>query len=202
MTTANASDFDKAREKAIIYQNRAREKQLKKINSPEHKEKEKLKKIAAIKKKQEKQRSRPYKPVSTKPQKPLVTRKPLNSKSQKPIKTKGLKGVARSKAEINLHDKMAALGCICCINANLIIPFSNSPVSIHHFAGRVVDGAHKKVLPLCAAHHDTPLPKKDSVNYPDVFPIHAKGKDGGKVRWEKVNGTQEELLKQTMSLIA
>ena len=120
------------------------------------------------------------------------------------MKTKGMAGRTRTSEEVALHDAMAALGCICCINKGLIQPFSGTPVSIHHFDGRTKEDAHKKALPLCGWHHDVPIPQNDPAFalYPFIFPIHAKGSVGGRVAWEAENGTQEALLEQVMNLIA
>lgn len=115
----------------------------------------------------------------------------------KPIKSKGMAGKSRTKSDLSLHDELGQLGCICCINAGLIQPYSSSPVSIHHIRGRTVADAHKYVLPLCAWHHDTPVPPGADVS-PKVFPIHSKGNEGGRVKWELVNGTQLDLLRQVL----
>ena len=118
----------------------------------------------------------------------------------KSIKSKGMAGKARTKSDMSLHDKLGQLGCICCINAGLIQPFSGSPVSIHHIRGRTITDAHKYVLPLCAWHHDTPVPQDSGVSS-DIFPIHSKGSEGGRVRWEEVNVKQHLLLEQVMELV-
>ncbi len=121
--------------------------------------------------------------------------------SYRAIKSKGMVGKTRTKSDINLHDKLGQLGCICCINLGLIQPYSGSLVSIHHIRGRTAPEAHKYVLPLCAWHHDTPLCAREGQNHPGVFPLHAKGSEGGKVKWERFHGTQMDLLCQVLSLV-
>lgn len=54
-----------------------------------------------------------------------------------------------TKSDKLYWDRLASLGCIACL-----IDGINSPdVSIHHIDGRTKPGAHRKVLPLCAGHH-------------------------------------------------
>lgn len=57
--------------------------------------------------------------------------------------------MTRTKAEIQYHDRIASLGCIAC----RIDGVYNPHVSIHHIDGRTKAGCHRKVLPLCAGHH-------------------------------------------------
>jgi len=188
-------------EKKKAYQERARQKQIAKINSPEYKAKMQLKAKASYEKAKAKQAEKRHAKVKTKAKtKTASVRLNTPAKPRKPIKSKGLLGSPRSKSDIELHDKMAELGCICCIKQGLILPFSGSPVSIHHTAGRTTPNCHKKVLPLCAWHHDTPIPinHPNYTQYAHVFPIHAKGNVGGKVAWEKVNGTQEALILEVL----
>ncbi|MDC8832826.1 Ref family recombination enhancement nuclease [Alteromonas gilva] len=186
-------------EKRKQYQERARLKQLAKINSPEYQAKQRAKAEAAFKRKLEKAKAKSQESYPVKPS--LPASKP--HKHRKKLKSKGMVGISRNKSEIELHDKMAKLGCICCINQGLISPFSGGPVSIHHFDGRTKEGCHKKVLPLCAWHHDTPIPTDHPyiAQHPNVFPIHAKGSVGGKVPWEKVNGKQDDLLLEVLGYL-
>lgn len=189
----------------------ARKKQLEKMNSDEYKQREKIKQKIAQEKLLAKINSDDYKikqqknaEITKERQRQKQKEKAKNvmeGKVKKKIKYKGLKGINRTTEELMLHDKMAGLGCICCINLGLIEPFSGMPVSIHHIDGRTKKHSHKKTLPLCAAHHDTPLDKVMSNQYPDIFPIHAKGSVGGKTRWEKINGDQYKLLKQVLKMI-
>ena len=168
------------------YQQRARERQLAKLTNPAYIEKQREKQRCARARQIEKRQKRNA---------PLVTKKPL--------KQKGMAGKARSRNELSLHDAMGALGCICCINSGLSEAYSGTPVSIHHIKGRTSRDAHKFVLPLCGWHHDTPLPPEIAGlgKYKNEFPLHAKGKEGGKSAWERVNGSQLELLRQVLSLL-
>lgn len=194
-----ALSFEQKLAKQKTQQERARKKQLERINSPEYKAKQLSQRIATNERMRarqlEKAKAKPV--VSSKPPakrpKPIVTRKPL--------KSKGLAGKARTTSEKSLHDKMAAIGCICCINAGLIT-IGNSYVSIHHCHGRTKKSSHEETLPLCAYHHDTPMDTKTlRLAHPNVFPIHAKLAEGGKSLWEKENGTQNELIAQVWAMI-
>mgnify|MGYP003669111732 CR=1 FL=1 len=194
---------------------RSQSKQQDKMNCPIFREEQAAKAFASAKRQQARQIEKQLQkqdeqkrqkklnaasyPNVVKQPKPLK-RTPLK-KATEPIKSKGLVGISRTKDEMELHDKMAALGCICCINKGLILPFSNSPTSIHHIDGRTKKDCHKKSLPLCAWHHDTPVPTELKAMYPDVFPLHAKGAEGGKKAWENLHGTQYELLEQVMEFI-
>ena len=97
-------------------------------------------------------------------------------------KSTSVKGKARTKAEKELHDKIAALGCIACHLDGIFNPW----VSIHHIAGRTSPGAHLKVLALCGPHHQT-----GGEDAPAIHPW--------KTRFEAKYGTQAELLALTLS---
>lgn len=207
------------------------EKQRQKQNCPEHQAKLKQKREAsiqrqidkqnspeAIAKRQEKtkeafekQKAKPKKPIQCKPKTKaktvlkstasIKTNKPLKAKA--PIKKTSMKGKARKTHEIELHNKMAEIGCIVCVNLGLTPAYEpNTHVSIHHCNGRTKEEAHEECLPLCSGHHDTPLPTKAvrEAN-PLIFPIHAKGAEGGKKKWEETFGTQEELIAQTWETV-
>ena len=61
-----------------------------------------------------------------------------------------------TKADKQYWDRLASLGCIACRIDSGGYTISNGevePVSIHHIDGRTKPGAHRKVLPLCAGHH-------------------------------------------------
>ncbi|WP_018984036.1 Ref family recombination enhancement nuclease [Salinimonas chungwhensis] len=191
-------------------QERARQRQLEKQRSPEYRAKQREKQRATAERQRAKALANKDKLVEkAKAQAETqrtraIKRAKLNSNKpaarNKPIKSKGMAGKARTKSDMSLHDKLGQLGCICCINAGLIQPFSGSPVSIHHIRGRTTADAHKYVLPLCAWHHDTPVPQDSGVSS-DIFPIHSKGSEGGRVRWEAVNGTQFLLLRQCLNMV-
>jgi len=81
--------------------------------------------------------------------------------------------------------KVAALGCIVCRNHG----FDDSPAEIHHIrAGQGLKRAsHYETIPLCPTHHRIG-------GYGIAF--HA-----GKVAWEKVFGTEKELLATVLGLV-
>lgn len=76
------------------------------------------------------------------------------------------------------HDLLAnVVGCIACRIDGIV----NHHVSIHHVDGRTKPGAHKRVLPLCAPHHQT-----GGEAAPSIHPW--------KRRFEAKYGTQEALM--------
>ena len=87
-------------------------------------------------------------------------------------------------------DAIGRLPCIAC----WLHGRENPVLSLHHVFGRVGERAHAYVLPLCCYHHDTLLEADKRAQYPDMIPIHAKGKYGGKAQWKIHNGTETELL--------
>lgn len=97
-----------------------------------------------------------------------------------------MKGSTRTKAEKLLHDQLAALGCIAC----RIDGVENLHVSIHHIDGRTKPGAHQRVLPLCAGHHQT------GTGAPGLIAVHP-----WKNRFEAKYGSQIDLLQKCMELI-
>tara|TARA_B110000908_G_scaffold34724_1_gene41632 strand:- start:571 stop:867 length:297 start_codon:yes stop_codon:yes gene_type:complete len=85
-----------------------------------------------------------------------------------------------TKKEKAYHNDVASLGCIACyLDGNM-----NSEVSIHHCDGRTKKGAHMKVLPLCAGHH-----QDGTGNDKTMIPIHPYKK-----RFETRYGLQSELM--------
>ena len=90
-----------------------------------------------------------------------------------------------TKAEKALWSRMADFGCIACYLDGL----KNTYVSIHHTDGRTKPGAHSRVLPLCAPHHQT-----GGEEAPAIHPF--------KARFEKKYGKQAELVQKVMELIA
>lgn len=97
-----------------------------------------------------------------------------------------MKGRSPSAAEKRFHDQLAALGCIACrIDGN-----HNPTVSIHHIDGRTKPGAHMRVLPLCAGHH------QDGYGIPGLIAVHPF-----KRRFEDRYGSQYELLAMCEQLL-
>jgi hypothetical protein len=93
-----------------------------------------------------------------------------------------------SKAEKKRWDQIAQLGCLPCKQDG----FLNTLVSIHHVDGRTKPDAHKKVLALCAGHHQ----QGSNTNNPNMLAVH-----GNKARFEAKYGTQQELLTKTKELL-
>ena len=79
-----------------------------------------------------------------------------------------------------LWDRLAGLGCIACIKDGRFNPH----VSIHHVDGRTKPDCHKLVLPLCGEHHQ----------HRDDDPLGRVGVHPYKARFEKLYGSQEELM--------
>ncbi|MBD3610631.1 MAG: recombination enhancement function protein [Gammaproteobacteria bacterium] len=116
-----------------------------------------------------------------------------------PLKSKGMKGRSRTAEEKLLESKIAAIGCICCLNQGWYTSAMQAEehqryISLHHVDGRTKPWCHAKQLPLCQHHHDT-VPGAGAPE--TLFPIHG----GGRQRWEAVNGTEEALLKQVYDMI-
>jgi hypothetical protein len=97
-----------------------------------------------------------------------------------------VKGKTPTAAEKRFHSQIAAIGCIACLKDGQ----SNQVVSIHHIDGRTKPGAHMKVLPLCAGHH------QDGYGIPGLIAVHPY-----KRRFEDKYGKQEDLLAECRSLI-
>lgn len=84
---------------------------------------------------------------------------------------------------------VASLGCIVCRNLGLGDTGPNT--AIHHIRHQVGMGrraSHFETLPLCPAHHQTGG---------HGVAIHA-----GKETWERLYGTEVELLEQVRGLLA
>lgn len=97
-----------------------------------------------------------------------------------------MKGRTPTKAEKQLHDRIASLGCIAC----LLDGRQNPVVSIHHIDGRTKPEAHRQVLPLCAGHH------QDGTGAPGLIAVHPY-----KARFEERYGKQSDLLEMCMARI-
>lgn len=122
-----------------------------------------------------------------------------NTKQTNPIRSKGTKGRNPTAIEKHLGNKIGEIGCICCLNKNWYTSDMQEQettkfISLHHVDGRTKKWAHAKVLPLCAYHHDTPAPGHAPE---ELTPIHR----GNKKEWIKLNGSEEELLKQVYEII-
>ncbi|ELP3328926.1 hypothetical protein R1W18_003750 [Vibrio alginolyticus] len=153
------------------------------MNDPEEREKRFKKQLQQ----QERQRQRQIERQKAKP----VAKKPT-----KKIASKGLKGRTPTAEEKRIMDAIGRLPCIAC----WLHGRENPVISLHHVFGRVGERAHAYVLPLCCYHHDTLLEADKRAQYPDMIPIHAKGKYGGKAQWKIHNGTEIELLFKVYNL--
>lgn len=91
-----------------------------------------------------------------------------------------MKGRTPTRAEKAFWSDLAGIGCIAC----LIDGRANPWVSIHHIDGRTKPGAHSKVLPLCAQHHQ----------HDDSDPLGRIGVHPYKAQFEARYGSQESLL--------
>ncbi|MDH5359711.1 MAG: Ref family protein [Gammaproteobacteria bacterium] len=175
------------------YINEQREKQIKaseklriKESSPEYRKKQIAKKIVQAKIQQAKAATKSLSDIQT-------------VKAVKRNTSSGMKGRSPTAVEKRLGNKIAGIGCICCLNkgwytTDMQQQESTKFVSLHHVDGRTREWAHAKVLPLCAYHHDTPAPDKAPV---ELTPIHR----GNKNEWVQINGTEETLLQQVYALI-
>ncbi len=90
-----------------------------------------------------------------------------------------------TKAEREHLAKVAGLGCIVCANNG----YPDNPAEIHHIttgAGMGRRNSHYQTIPLCFGHH--------SAQSDDGFHHSPRA-------WQKVNGTQEQLLEQVQGLL-
>jgi hypothetical protein len=94
---------------------------------------------------------------------------------------------SRTPADVLLHDRLAALGCIACMKDGVFSPL----VSIHHIDGRTKPGCHQLVLPLCAGHHQDGTGEDKT-----LIAVHP-----WKARFEARYGTQLELLAECNYLL-
>lgn len=175
MALTIAEKLQRQREKQKQSMERARAKQIAKMNDPEERQKR-------FKKQLQQQERQKAKPVAKKP--------------TKKIASKGLKGRTPTAEERRIMDAIGRLPCIAC----WLHGRENPVISLHHVFGRVGERAHAYVLPLCCYHHDTLLEAEKRAQYPDMIPIHAKGKYGGKAQWKIHNGTDIELLFKVYNL--
>ena len=97
-----------------------------------------------------------------------------------------MKGRTPTAAERRHMDKVAALGCIACRKDGMHNPY----VSLHHVDGRTKQGAHFRVLPLCAGHH------QDGTGAPGLIAVHP-----WKARFQERYGTQQDLLREVAQLL-
>lgn len=189
---SNKERFNKQREAA----ERQRKRAIEKANSPEFKEKQRKKAIEQSEKRRVRNIAKLNDPAYQQAQKEKKQAQLERSRvrsAQKPVKrkaTRGLKGRTALAYESAIQDLIGSLPCIACMRHAR----TNEVVSLHHIDGRTKDHAHAMVLPLCAEHHNVAAPVEMRSKYSDLIPLHAQGSAGGKRTWERINGTQLELL--------
>lgn len=91
-----------------------------------------------------------------------------------------------TKAEKLHRNRVAALGCIVCLNAGN----PDTPASLHHIRsgqGMSQRAGEFEVIPLCPFHHQ-------QGGYGHA--IHA-----GRIMWEANHGTEQQLLAQVRELL-
>ena len=100
-----------------------------------------------------------------------------------------MKGISPNAQEKLYWDALANIvGCIACLKDGNY----NGYVSIHHIDGRTKAGSHKKVLPLCAPHHQ----------HDDTDPAGRTGVHPWKKRFELMYGESMELNDECNRILA
>lgn len=203
MALTIAEKLQRQREKQKQSMERARAKQIAKMNDPEERQKRFKKQLQQQERQRQRQIERLNDPEYQKKQRDKQQQrierqkaKPVAKKPTKKIASKGLKGRTPTAEERRIMDAIGRLPCIAC----WLHGRENPVISLHHVFGRVGERAHAYVLPLCCYHHDTLLEAEKRAQYPDMIPIHAKGKYGGKAQWKIHNGTEIELLFKVYNL--
>ncbi|WP_432773925.1 Ref family recombination enhancement nuclease [Vibrio parahaemolyticus] len=198
LTIAQKQERQRVKQKEAMQ--RARDKQIAKMKDPA----EKAKRLAKAKKKQDQRIAKICSPEYQEQQRKKALERAERAKAKQAAKppakrkaTKGLKGRTALAEEQRVMDKIGTLPCIAC----LLHGRDNPIISLHHVFGRTRIDAHKFVLPLCCWHHDTLPEKEQREQYPDLLPVHAKGKYGGKKQFSEHNGTELELLVKVYEML-
>lgn len=200
------TDFSALYEKQRQQRQRALEKQLAKVQSPEYqaeqREKSRRQAAKAISRQREKlndpayqqeQREKALERASKRAARPTK----LPAKAVKKSKPIVYRERAKSANEKRLWDELGQLPCMAC----LVHGKEKHPVSIHHINGRTTENCHSFVVPLCEWHHDTPAPAEVRAMFLWLIPRHAKGSLGGKPAFEKANATEYELMLTAYTMI-
>ncbi len=95
-----------------------------------------------------------------------------------------MKGRTPTASEKRHMVRTRAIGCLPCMNMGIDTPAEYT--ELHHTMGKTKPDAHLKVLPLCPTHHR---------------PYSKAGLHYNLREWEKVHGTQEELLEQVNQML-
>lgn len=91
-----------------------------------------------------------------------------------------------TKAEKRHRDRVAALGCVVCLNAGN----PDTPAELHHIrAGQGMSqrAPEFEVIPLCPFHH-----RQGG---------HGHAVHAGRITWEANHGTERALLLQVLALV-
>ena len=91
-----------------------------------------------------------------------------------------MKGRTPSAAEQKHMNIVGEMACYPCE----VDGFINFYISLHHVDGRTKPGAHFKVIPLCAEHHQ----------HTDLDPMGRIGIHPYKKRFEELYGTSEQIV--------
>jgi hypothetical protein len=105
----------------------------------------------------------------------------------KRMASRGMKGRAPTAEEQRFMDKAGQFPCMACT----VDGIHNTEISLHHTDGRTKPGAHFKVLPLCAPHH-----QQD-----DTDPLRRPSVHGRKATFTARYGTEAELVDQLHMMI-
>jgi len=204
-------DYAAKLEKVKQQQERARNKQLAKMNGPEYKESMKAKARKrtelAVEKRKAKLSDPAYKESLIAKKKAADARKLEEAKNRPPTtKRHALKKAvnkvayrerAKTADEKRLWDELGQLPCVAC----LVHGKERHPVSIHHMRGRSSEMCHAYIIPLCDWHHDTPAPKEIVKLHEWMIPRHAKGSLGGKPAFEAANAKETDLMLAAYTMI-
>lgn len=99
-----------------------------------------------------------------------------------------MKGTTPTAADKRYWNQLCEIvGCIACRKDGNM----NRHVSVHHTEGRTKHGAHRKVLPLCAGHH-----QKGTGNDKTMIAVHPD-----KARFEAKYGKQSDLIDECNAII-
>lgn len=89
------------------------------------------------------------------------------------------------KAEKEHIDKVVSMGCIACSN----IGYQDSPAECHHIGNGTMGkrASNYEVIPLCPTHH-----RLGGFG----VAVHA-----GRKEFERIHGSEQDLLKQVMEMV-
>ena len=92
---------------------------------------------------------------------------------------------APTAAEVRHLTKVAALGCIACVNNG----YEDTPAEIHHIGNGTMSkrASNYEAIPLCPIHHRTG-------GY--GLAVHS-----GREVWENTFGTEQDLLEQVKGML-